>query len=170
MAWCRIGAKALSSKWIMWQYSHACINQLKSLMSRESGKHYMQQLLGVSITHCWFWHVIDDLLLCVVLIMNLHLIKWHIGTEYVFSTHYLSHWRYISRPQCFQIGSSWRFFAVRYSEGARKWMSSLVKIMVCCLIGTKPLSKPMRSYCSLDTQERTTRLSRWKCVQNVVCK
>ena len=39
----------------------------------------------------------------------------------------------------------------------RQWMRSvLVQIMACRLCGTKPLSKPMLSYCQLDPNEQTS--------------
>ena len=39
----------------------------------------------------------------------------------------------------------------------RQWTgSALVQIMACCLIGAKPLSKPMLGYCQLDPYEQTS--------------
>ena len=58
-----------------------------------------------------------------------------------------------------------------------QWIrSALVQIMVGCLFGTKPLSKPMLGYCQLDLKEQTsvTLLPKYKNFHsqklNFVCK
>ena len=51
----------------------------------------------------------------------------------------------------------WTHFHSFHPRAANMWQwigSALVQIMACRLLGTKPLSKPMRSYCQLDLYDQ----------------
>ena len=60
--------------------------------------------------------------------------------------------------------SKWWPFALSLSDLTHlplvqhmQWVgSALVQIMAYCLLGTKPLSKPMLGYCQLDPKEQTS--------------
>ena len=138
MAWCRIGAKALSSKCINETVQRCMFKPLKSLMSRESGKHYAPEMthMGVSITFCWFWCVIDDLLLRVALIINLRFIN-DILRQICFDPLYKPMAIYITTSMFpnWHFGSIWRFITMICSSmivnKSMSYFTSMLQRRVC---------------------------------------
>ena len=156
------------------EYSDACINQSSP---RCRGKAENITCLKQKKNR-YLLILARNLLLCVSLMINLHLIiywRWicfdplsKLMTIYIPPSMF-SNW---------PIGLSLRFIAMW--QRVKKWMvserltynfklteaawpvyASLSYVIIClynafCLIGSKPLSKPMRTYCLSDTQKRTT--------------